>query len=88
MSNEPTELDLLRRVASAAQWALASNGDDPVGRDGRKRIGINYVSAYGALNRALRELSEMHPVDDLHDAERKSAADHEAALKAMSKTAR
>lgn len=70
MTNVPTELELLREVASAAAWAIASNGDDPVGRDGRARVGLNWVAANGTLNRALQKLREHYALPDLHAAAR------------------
>jgi hypothetical protein len=74
MDNSPTELDLLRRVASAARWAIDSNRDDAVGRDGRARVGLNWIKANGALNAALKELAAHYAVPALHDAEREEAA--------------
>lgn len=74
MRNTPTELELLRRVASAAEWAIETNGDHVVGRDGRSRVGINEVLAHGALNKALGELRERYGIDGrLHIAEREEA---------------
>ena len=75
MKNAPTELALLRRVASAASWAIASNGDDPVGRDGRARVGMNWIFANGRLNQALKALAEHYPIVDHHAAEREQAAE-------------
>lgn len=74
MSNVPTEIDLLRKVASAAQWAIEANGDHVIGQDGRVRVGINEVMAHSALNRALGDLREHYSIDvNLHLTERSTA---------------
>ena len=80
MSNAPSELELLRCVASAAAWAIQSNGDDPVGRDGRAAVGFNWVAANGALNKALRALAEHYPLVNLHIAERAEAEEMQGLL--------
>lgn len=83
MSNAPTEIDLLRRVASAARWAIDSNRDDVVGRDGRARVGLNWIMANGALAKALGELAAHYDVSALHDAERDNAARVQTSLDAL-----
>lgn len=83
MDNAPTELDLLRRVASAARWAIDSNKDDVVGRDGRARVGLNWTMANGALATALKELAQHYTLADLHDAERENAKSIQASLDAL-----
>ena len=83
MDNVPTEMDLLRCVASAARWAIDSNRDDPVGRDGRARVGLNWIMANGALANALTELARHYEVMAMHDAERKAAANTQASLDAL-----
>lgn len=83
--NRPTELELLRRVASAVVWAIESNRDDVVGRDGRARVGMNWVAANGALNGALRDLREHYPPADMHEAGRAEAASIEAMLRRSGK---
>lgn len=81
MKNAPTELELLRAVASAAHWAIASNADDVVGRDGRSRVGLNWVAANGALNKALHALREHHGIVDLHSEQRAEVAELEQAMR-------
>lgn len=83
MGNAPTEVELLRRVASAARWAIDSNSDDIVGRDGRARVGLNWTMANGALATALAELAHHYNVRGLHDAERENAASIQASLDAL-----
>lgn len=83
--NPPTETELLRRVASAAAWAIQSNRDDPVGRDGRARVGLNRIAANGALNRALKELREHYELSDVHETERGEAQEMETTLRDMRK---
>ncbi len=79
--NVPTEIELLRRVASAGRWAIDANGDDVVGKDGRSRVGLNWVMANGALNQALKDLQEHFAVSDCFDDRRKEAADMEAMMR-------
>ena len=74
--NKSSEVDLLRRVASAAEWVIRSNGDDPVGRDGRARVGINWVMANGELNKALRSLREQYGIEDHHVDQKAQAVDY------------
>ena len=61
LPNIPSQAELLRRVAAAAAWAIRSNRDDPVGRDGRCRVGVNWVKANATLNEALRDLHLHYP---------------------------
>jgi hypothetical protein len=82
-TNIPSELELLRRVASAAAWAIQANGDDPVGRDGRSRVGLNWVMANGELNGALKALAEHFAVGDFHADERAKAAEIEEQLRSV-----
>lgn len=55
MAGEQAELDLLRRVALAAEWAIRSNADHPVDEDGRAVIGVNHVASNAALAKALAD---------------------------------
>lgn len=80
-SNVPTEIDLLRRIASAAIWAIESNGDDVVGRDGRTRVGVNWVSANGELARTLEDLRLHYGIENRHAEERERAAALEAQMR-------
>ena len=73
--NRSSEIDLLRRVASAARWAIDSNGDDRVGRDGRARVGLNWISANIELNRAIKALAEHYPIAEQFEKERLAAGD-------------
>jgi len=81
--NRPSEIDLLRTVASAARWAIDANGDDPVGRDGRAHVGLNWTMANGALNRALTALAEHYEIVGHHAADREQAAAIEADIKSV-----
>ena len=83
--NAPTELELLREIASAAAWAIASNGDDAVGRDGRVRVGINWVAANGTLNRALTKLREHYELRDFHAVQREEMTALEAQMRSAKK---
>lgn len=77
--NKRSEVDLLKDVASAARWAIDSNGDDPVRRDGRARVGVNWVMANSALARALNALAEQYGLDDRHGDGRQQAREmHES----------
>lgn len=83
--NKPSELDLLRHVASAAEWVIESNGDDPVGRDGRSPVGINWISANGALNKALADLRELYGIENRHLTEREHARGIEFTMRDLGK---
>lgn len=85
MKNAPTELELLREVASAASWAISSNGDDPVGRDGRARVGLNWVAANGTLNGALKKLRAHYELQDRHAAQREEIAILEEQMRSVKK---
>lgn len=78
--NKPSELELLRRVASAAEWVIKSNGEDVVGRDGRARVGLLWTIANGQLNGELRRLRELYGIEDQHAAERADAESLKASL--------
>lgn len=83
MDNAPTEIELLRRVASAARWSVDSNRDDVVGLDGRANVGLNWIMANGALAKALKELAQHYDIVALHDAERENAASIQEYLDAL-----
>jgi hypothetical protein len=80
VDNKRSEVELLKDVASAARWAIDSNGDDPVKRDGRARVGINWVMANGALAVALNALAEHYGLDDRHGESRQQAQEMQEAL--------
>jgi len=52
MSNHPT----FAQLAAAAVRAIAANGVSRVGKDGRSRVDLEFVTAQGALGNMLREL--------------------------------
>ena len=85
MANAPTEMELLREIASAAAWAISSNGDDPVGRDGRARVGLNWVAANGTLNKALKSLREHYELRDFHASQREEIRALEEQMKSVKK---
>lgn len=80
MANAPKEIELLRRVAAAARWAIDANGDDAVGNDGRSRVGVNWIMAQGELAGALTALQEHYEIPNTFAEARQQAASIEQTL--------
>lgn len=79
--SKPSEIELLRSIASAARWVIDANGDDAVGRDGRARVGINWVMAAGELNEALQTYAQHFEMPTCHQAARAKAAEMDTLLR-------